>query len=177
MLGRLTVLGASGALLFGSCNPTCAPTAAPPAPASTTSAPGSGFALAARPVQAPCTFTDTYGQARGGGRVHLGTDIGADEGREIYAVAAGEVFKLYANEALAGNGLRMRTPDGTVVFYAHLSALVPGLAVGTSVTAGQLVGYVGQTGNAGGPHLHLEIHPRGGDAVNPYPLVRAIGAC
>ena len=71
----------------------------------------------------------------------------------------------------------MRTPDGTVVFYAHLLALAPGIAVGTVVTAGQLVGYVGHTGNAGGPHLHLEIHPFGGDAVNPYRIIRAIGAC
>jgi murein DD-endopeptidase MepM/ murein hydrolase activator NlpD len=171
----LGILGASGALLIGSCDPACAPIAVPPA--ATTPAPTGGFALAAKPVQAPCTFTDTYGQARGGGRVHLGTDIGADEGKEVYAVAAGEVYKLYANEALAGNGLRMRAPDGTIIFYAHLSALAPEITVGTTVTAGQLVGYVGQTGNAGGPHLHLEIHRHDGDAVNPYPLVRAIGAC
>jgi murein DD-endopeptidase MepM/ murein hydrolase activator NlpD len=174
VLGRLGVLGASGALVFGSCDPACVPTARPPA--ATAPAPGAGFVLAAKPLQGPCTFIDTFGQARGGGRVHLGTDIGADEGRDVYAVAAGDVIKVYANEALAGNGVRMRTPDGTVIFYAHLLALVPGIAVGTTLTPGQLIGYVGQTGNAGGPHLHLEIHI-GGDAVNPYPLVRAIGAC
>ena len=110
---------------------------------------------------------------------HLGTDIGAAEGNEIYAVASGEVIKIYTDApgSLAGNGLRMREPDGTVIFYAHLSALAPGIVLGAALTAGQLVGYVGHTGNAGGPHLHLEIHPFGGDAVNPYPIIRAIGAC
>ena len=79
--------------------------------------------------------------------------------------------------SLSGNGLKIARPDGTYFFYAHLSPLAPGIAVGTPVTAGQLVGYVGHTGNAGGPHLHLEVHPGGGSAVNPYPIVKAIGAC
>ena len=131
------------------------------------------------PLQGPCTYTDSWGEARGSGRAHQGTDIAAAEGDHIYAVAGGEIIKVYADSpgSLAGNGLRMRTPDGAVVFYAHLSALAPGMAVGAAVTPGQPVGYVGHTGNAGGPHLHLEIHPDGGDAVNPYPLLRAIGAC
>jgi murein DD-endopeptidase MepM/ murein hydrolase activator NlpD len=68
-------------------------------------------------------------------------------------------------------------PDGTYFFYAHLSRLAPGIQVGTPVTAGQVVGYVGKTGNTAVPHLHLEIHPGGGSAVNPYPIVKAIGAC
>ena len=91
----------------------------------------------------------------------------------------GTVTKVYspATDALAGNGLRITRPDGTYVFYAHLSALADGIAVGTAVTAGQLVGYVGKTGNAGVPHLHLEVHPGGGSAINPYPVVKAIGAC
>ena len=67
--------------------------------------------------------------------------------------------------------------DGTYFFYAHLKSLAPGMQVGTQVTAGQLVGWVGKTGNAGIPHLHLEIHPGGGSAINPYPVVKAFGAC
>ncbi len=130
-------------------------------------------------MQGPCTSVDTFGQARDGGRAHIGTDIGAAEGNEVYAVTAGEVVKLYADApgSLAGNGLRFRRADGTVFFYAHLSALAPGIAVGTALTAGQVVGYVGHTGNAGGPHLHVEIHPAGSEAVNPYPIIQAIGAC
>jgi murein DD-endopeptidase MepM/ murein hydrolase activator NlpD len=111
--------------------------------------------------------------------VHLGVDIAAKEGNALYAVATGTVTKLYspATDSLAGNGLRITRADGTYFFYAHLSALAPGIAVGTPVTAGQLVGYVGRTGNAGVSHLHLEVHPGGGAAVNPYPIVKAIGAC
>ena len=111
--------------------------------------------------------------------MHLGTDIAAAVGNEIYAVATGEISKIYvdAPDSLAGNGLRIRKPDNTEFFYAHLSALAPGIVLGTAVTAGQLVGYIGQTGNAGGPHLHLEVHPLGGEAVNPYPIIQAIGAC
>ena len=178
MIGRLGAFGATGALLVGSCSPSsCTPADVAPAPAPP-SAPGV-ISLAAKPLQGPCTYTDTWGEARNSGRAHQGTDIAAAEGNQIYAVAGGEVIKVYADSpgSLAGNGLRMRTPDGTVVFYAHLFALAPGIAVGTVVTAGQLVGYVGHTGNAGGPHLHLEIHPFGGDAVNPYRIIRAIGAC
>ena len=78
---------------------------------------------------------------------------------------------------MSGHGLKIARPDGTYFFYAHLSGLAPGIAVGTPVTAGQLVGYVGRTGNAATPHLHLEVHPGGGSAVNPYPIVKALGAC
>lgn len=135
--------------------------------------------LEAKPVQGPCYYGDTWTASRGNGRVHLGVDIAAKEGKELYAVATGTVTKLYspATDHLAGNGLRITRPDGTYFFYAHLSALAPGITVGTPVTAGQLVGYVGKTGNAGVPHLHLEVHPGGGAAVNPYPIVKAIGAC
>ena len=135
--------------------------------------------LEAKPVQGPCYYGDTWTASRGNGRVHLGVDIAAKEGNELYAVASGTVTKIYTPETdqLAGNGLRITRPDGTYFFYAHLSSLAPGIKVGTKVTAGQVVGYVGKTGNAGVPHLHLEIHPGGGSAVNPYPIVKAIGAC
>jgi peptidoglycan hydrolase-like protein with peptidoglycan-binding domain len=141
--------------------------------------PSVSVSLEARPVQGPCDYRDTFSAARSNGRVHLGTDIIAAEGNEVYAVASGTITKLYTDApgSLSGNGLRVARSDGTYFFYAHLSAFAPGIASGTAVSAGQLIGYVGQTGNAGTPHLHLEVHPGGGAAVNPYPIIRASGAC
>ena len=150
--------------------------AAAPAPAA---APAINVQLEAKPVQGPCYYGDTWSTARGNGRIHLGVDIAAAEGNQLYAVATGRISQIYTDSpgSLSGNGLKIARPDGTYFFYAHLSQLAPGIALGTPVTAGQVVGYVGHTGNAGGPHLHLEVHPGGGSAVNPYPIVRAIGAC
>ena len=130
-------------------------------------------------MQGPCYYGDTWGAARSAGRSHLGVDIGAAEGQELYAVVTGRVTQIYVDSpgSLAGNGLKIATADGTYFFYAHLKSLAPGIQVGTQVTAGQLVGWVGKTGNAGIPHLHLEIHPGGGSAINPYPVVKAFGAC
>jgi murein DD-endopeptidase MepM/ murein hydrolase activator NlpD len=172
---KLGAFGATAAVAIGACGSAATQCAAPvPAP------PVAGGGLAARPVQAPCTFSDTWGAARSGGRTHLGTDIMARGGQEVYAVHTGEITKLYssATDALAGNGIRLTQPDGTFWFYAHMSALAPGIAVGTQVSAGQLVGWVGRTGNAGVDHLHLELHPGGGAAVNSYPVIVASGgAC
>ena len=136
-------------------------------------------ALQAKPVQGPCYYGDSWHAARGNGRVHLGVDIIAKEGQELYAVSSGRISQIYrdAPGSLSGNGLKIARPDGTYFFYGHLSAFAPGIDVGAQVAAGQLVGYVGSTGNSATPHLHLEIHPGGGSAVNPYPIVKAIGAC
>ena len=131
-------------------------------------------------MQGPCYYGDTWTAARGNGRVHLGVDIARQGGQRPlrrHLRHRDEGLHARQSDALAGNGLRITRPDGTYVFYAHLSSLAPGIAVGTAVAAGQLVGYVGKTGNAGVPHLHLEVHPGGGSAVNPYPIVKAIGAC
>lgn len=135
--------------------------------------------LQAKPVQGPCFYVDTWGAPRGAGRRHLGVDIGAAHGKQLYAVVTGRVTQIYIDRpgSLSGNGLKIAQPDGTYFFYAHLSSLAPGIQVGSQVQAGQLVGYVGATGNTAVPHLHLEIHPGGGSAVNPYPIVKAIGAC
>ena len=67
--------------------------------------------------------------------------------------------------------------DGTYFFYAHMKGLADGIELGVPVKAGQVIGAVGSTGSSGTPHLHFEVHPQGGAAVNPYPLVKAIDGC
>jgi peptidoglycan LD-endopeptidase LytH len=66
--------------------------------------------------------------------------------------------------------------SGTYYYYAHLAAFADGMHEGKVVDAGDLVGYVGDTGNAkgGAPHLHFEIRPGGGAPVNPYPLLQVV---
>lgn len=131
------------------------------------------------PVQGPCGFVDTWMQERPGGRIHQGVDLIAAEGKYVYATAEGTITKRYWDfpGALTGNGLRLSLEDGTYFFYAHLLDVAPGIDVGTKVKAGQIIGFVGQTGNAGTPHLHFEVHPKGGSAVNPYPVVKAVDGC
>lgn len=131
------------------------------------------------PVQGACGFADTWLYARGGGRQHLGVDIIAAEGKLLYAVADGKIEKVYTDYpgSLAGNGVRLRMADGTYFFYAHMESLAEGIDVGVPVKAGQILGYVGSTGNAGTAHLHFEVHPQGGAAVNPYPLLKPIDGC
>ncbi len=143
------------------------------------SSPPANVRLEHVPVQPPCWFGDTWMAPRGSGRVHLGVDIIAARGQKVYAVATGRISQIYRNSpgSLSGNGLKIARSDGTYFFYAHLQRLATGIELGTPVTAGQVVGFVGRTGNAATPHLHFEVHPRGGSAVNPTPLVRAIGAC
>jgi murein DD-endopeptidase MepM/ murein hydrolase activator NlpD len=147
--------------------------AAPPAPTA------QGIVLEVFPMQGVCHFGDTWHAPRGGGRLHEGVDILGPEGKFIYAVTAGTITHVYRDRpgSLTGNGVRLAMPDGTYFFYAHLQAVADGIAVGTTVRAGQILGYNGTTGNAGIPHLHFEVHPKGGAAVNPYPIVKAIDGC
>ena len=158
--------------------PLPAPPAPPPPPAPP--APPSGtVVLAAFPTAPSCAFTDTYGAPRSGGRKHEGVDILVGSGTPIYAVLNGTISKKQLTFAgsLGGNALWLTAADGAYFYYAHLSEFAPGIEVGSVVTAGQLIGYVGATGNAGGPHLHFEVHPNGGAAINPYPIVKAAGNC
>ena len=131
------------------------------------------------PVQGRCGYSDTWHASRSGGRLHLGVDIIAAEGNLVYAVTDGVITKVYEDRpgSLSGNGIRLTTDDGTYFFYAHFTHVADGIVEGARVTAGQVVGYIGSTGNSGTPHLHLEIHPQGGAAVNPYPIVKAVDAC
>jgi len=130
------------------------------------------------PSQGRCSFADTWQQSRPGGRQHEGVDIMGVKGLALYAVVDGTITKMYgADAALSGNALRLTSSDGTYFFYAHLDSFAPGLAVGSVVKAGQIVGYMGSTGFAGSPHLHFEVHPKGGAPVSPYPIVKAVDAC
>jgi len=142
---------------------------------------GTGFVtLTALPLQGPCGYGDTWGDARGAGRTHEGIDIFAATGQYVYAVADGVLTRRAWDQPglRAGNAWWLRTADGSAsFFYAHLSAFAPDLEVGSKVKAGQIIGFVGQTGNALGPHLHFEIHPGGGRAINPYESVKAAGGC
>jgi peptidoglycan hydrolase-like protein with peptidoglycan-binding domain len=147
------------------------PAAPPPAASSVT--------LQAFPVQRPCGYVNTWLQSRGGGRIHEGTDVIAKEGQEVYAVADGRITRRYWVEsaALTGNGLRITAPDGTYFFYAHLLDVAPGIELGVPVKAGQLIGHVGKTGNTTVAHLHFEVHPGGGAAIDPTPVLTAAGGC
>jgi len=134
--------------------------------------------LAVFPVQGPCSFSNTWHAPRGD-RKHLGVDIIANEGNLIYAVADGTITRVYntATSTLAGNGVRLTTADGTYFFYGHFQKVADGITVGTRVKAGQVIGYNGKTGNTSTPHLHFEIHPQGGPAIDPTSAVAAVNAC
>ena len=131
-----------------------------------------------------CALSKTsFGQPRPNGRTHEGIDLMASLGQEIYAVDNGvltrQTFDGAANATLSGNAWYLTLPDKTYYFYAHLSKFADGLAAGSVVTRGQLIGYVGDTGDPGpgNYHLHLEVHPNGGAAVNAYPLLTIPTSC
>ena len=129
------------------------------------------------PMQGRCSFVDSWGEPRSGGRTHEGTDVIGARGLAIYAVMDGVITRTYSGLALGGNAIRLTIADGTYFYYSHLDSFAPGIANGTPVRAGQIIGYNGSTGNAGSPHLHFEIHPQGGAAINPFPLLKAIDGC
>ena len=129
------------------------------------------------PVAQPHAFGDTFGDPRMPGtelaHAHEGADIGAPEGTELYACERGVIMFLTSG-GLGGTGIFLKGESGTVYYYAHLSRYADELAAGKVVDAGELVGYVGSTGNAStGPHLHFEVHPNGGAPINPYPILKA----
>ena len=121
------------------------------------------------PVQGSVFFGDTFGAPRSGGRRHQGVDMIGARGLPIVAVVDG--FVQQKVNTLGGNTVWLTGADGNKYYYAHLDAW----AASGAVTAGTVIGYLGQTGNAifSVPHLHFEIHPGGGVAANPYPTVRA----
>ncbi|NNE95724.1 MAG: peptidoglycan DD-metalloendopeptidase family protein [Acidimicrobiales bacterium] len=118
------------------------------------------------PVAGAHSFIDSWGFARSGGRRHKGVDMMANVGVPLVAPVSGTVS--HRGNRVGGLSYHLRGDDGHYYYGTHLSAY------GESgyVTAGTVIGYVGDTGNASGiPHLHFEIHPNNGSATNPYPSV------
>lgn len=147
--------------------------AAATAPSAATSpAPASGGSGMTCPIDQPRSFTDTWGDARSGGRSHRGTDLLSPSGTPIRAITSG-VWDIRSPGPSAGLWAILRGDDGNQYWYMHLqSHTVPD---GARVSAGQQTGTNGDTGNARGtPHLHFELHPGGGAAVNPYSLLRRV---
>lgn len=131
--------------------------------------------LAPFPVAGPAHFSDDWGAPRfvPDFHYHEGVDVFAAPGTPVIASADGVITRVHRNTTISGNGLRLTAPDGTYFVYSHLDGFAPGLYEGKNVGLGEVIGYVGSTGNAEGgpPHLHYEIHPYGGAAVPPVPYL------
>jgi peptidoglycan LD-endopeptidase LytH len=120
-------------------------------------------------------LVDTWGAARDGGRRHEGVDIMARSGAPVRAAASGTIVKLFSSN-LGGVTVYQRDASGRLMlYYAHLLSYAPGLREGMRVKQGQMIAFVGQSGNATTPHLHFEVHRANaagqwwrGEAVNPY---------
>ena len=122
------------------------------------------------PVDGPRAFTNDWGQPRSGGRRHQGTDILSPKGTPVVASVAGTLET--SQSSLGGVSYDLHGDDGNTYFGTHLHSLSGARG---RVAAGTVIGYVGNSGNArGGPtHLHFEIRPAGGGAVNPHPTLAA----
>jgi murein DD-endopeptidase MepM/ murein hydrolase activator NlpD len=123
------------------------------------------------PVRGPVSFVDSWHDARPGGRAHEGVDLMAPRGTPNVAVVSGSV--TMKSGGISGNGVHLQGDNGNLYYYFHLDAYEGGAR---QVTQGEVIGYTGNTGDASGgaTHTHFEVHPGGGGAVNPYPVVRPI---
>ena len=129
----------------------------------------------------PEQLLDTFTDARSEGRSHDAIDIPAPAGTSVLAVSDGEIAKLFQSER-GGTTIYQLSPDKKLVFYyAHLQRYADGIAAGKYLRQGEVIGYVGDTGNAGAGnyHLHFSIaapaDPKRyweGTNINPYPLLR-----
>ena len=126
-------------------------------------------------------LVDTYSARRSGGRTHNAIDILAPRGTPVLAASDGTIVRRHANR-LGGKVLYLRSPDGRYDFYyAHLDGYAEGIEEDVEVRQGDVLGYVGTTGNAppNTPHLHFQVLRTSGSGrfshgspVNPYPLLR-----
>jgi hypothetical protein len=142
------------------------------------------------PVAGDVTYVDDFGEARPGG-VHQGNDLMGVKKTPVLAVENGTV-EFWTTSANAGCMLYLHGASGTMYEYIHLNndltmrndnrgKCVPGISYakglkdGARVQAGQMIGYLGDSGDANGihPHLHFELHPNGGAAVSPYAYLQS----
>lgn len=125
------------------------------------------------PVAGEATYRDDFLEPRFGPPFHLhqGNDIFAGRGTPLRAPYAGVV--RFEDGGLGGRAVYVTQPDGTYYYMAHLDGYPPKLASGSAVKQGDVVGYVGDSGDAAGgaTHCHFEIHPRGGAAIDPKPIL------
>jgi murein DD-endopeptidase MepM/ murein hydrolase activator NlpD len=154
--------------------PTRAAAAARAAPAATPVPAATGY-LKIFPVAGEYSYFDDYGAPRGQG-VHEGIDIMADRGTPLVAVDDGTISKMTRTESgLGGICMWLRRADGVQYYYAHMESIAEGLEVGSRISVGQVVGGVGNTGDArsAAPHLHFEIR-NAWTPINPYPHLQAV---
>ncbi|MGH8975324.1 MAG: murein hydrolase activator EnvC family protein [Acidimicrobiia bacterium] len=123
------------------------------------------------PIAGALAFTDSWGDPRGGGRRHKGTDLMNPFGTPNVAVVSGQIARH--RSGAGGLAIYLYGDDGHTYYYAHLSEVV---GSDRRVAQGEVVAKTGNSGNArgGAPHTHFEIHPGGGEAVNPYPSMKAV---
>lgn len=134
-------------------------------------------------------FWDSWGASRSGGRGHKGTDIMSPRGVEVLAAADGVVTD-FGFQRLSGYFIRLDHGEGWATTYMHLNndtlgtdddsggiwaAVHPTIAIGSEVKAGDVIGYVGDSGNAENtqPHTHFEVK-KDGDKINPYPFLKDV---
>lgn len=121
------------------------------------------------PIAGPNAFSNTWGDSRSGGRSHEGVDMMSPLGTPVVAVTDGAA--TMKTNTLGGITVGLNGTDGNYYYFAHLSAWE---GSSRSVRQGEVIGYVGHTGNTTADHLHFGIYPDGGAAINPYPTVRPI---
>jgi murein DD-endopeptidase MepM/ murein hydrolase activator NlpD len=137
------------------------------------------------PVRGECSIVSRFGEARPGNRRHMGIDIAAGKMTPVVAAAPGAVEWLHSTPGEQCCAVALVHDNGWHTRYLHLNddtpgtddgrvvGIVKGLQVGDRVRAGQLIGWVGDSGNATAPHLHFELQQPDGTPVDPYQSLRA----
>lgn len=128
----------------------------------------------------PEQLHDNWGHARSEGRTHAGIDIMAPSGVAVLAAVDGRIVKFFDSARGGVTIYQFDEAERFVYYYAHLSARAQGLSEGQDVRRGEVIGYVGASGNATTPHLHFEIQRLGSErrwwvaeSQNPYPLLQS----